>query len=167
MSTLKPSDITIVVDTREQRPLDFAAMGVKTVTATLKTGDYSVLGLEHELTIERKSLSDLVACCGRERERFDRVIQRMLDFKCRCVVIESPWADIAFAQLQWRSRLTANHVYGSCTGWMAYGVPFHFAQSRLAAARFVVNLCLIHARRSWRDRPLPPESAPADIPLGA
>jgi hypothetical protein len=34
--------------------------------------------LEHVVAIERKSLGDLIGCIGVERERFDRVVQRLL-----------------------------------------------------------------------------------------
>ena len=55
---------------REQTPFDLAPMQTK--AGTLNVGDYSIAGLESVVAIERKSLPDLVACCGRERERFQR-----------------------------------------------------------------------------------------------
>jgi ERCC4-type nuclease len=49
--------VTILIDTREQRPLDFGSQ--LTRRATLATGDYSVEGLADSVAIERKSLADL------------------------------------------------------------------------------------------------------------
>lgn len=59
----------IVIDTREQRPLEpwrasrkgepCPRIYLPTVRATLAAGDYSVQGLEHLVAIERKSIPDL------------------------------------------------------------------------------------------------------------
>ena len=54
---LTPEQITAIIDTREQAPLDLAPLA--TITGTLSTGDYSVKGLEAVVAIERKSLPDL------------------------------------------------------------------------------------------------------------
>ena len=63
-------EITAVIDTREQLPYVLDPMPV--TTGTLHVGDYSVAGLERVIAVERKALSDFIACCGRERERFQR-----------------------------------------------------------------------------------------------
>ena len=67
---LHPEQVVAIVDTREQRPLNLAPL--RTEAGTLVTGDYSVKGLVEVVAIERKSLPDLLACIGQERERFDR-----------------------------------------------------------------------------------------------
>ena len=51
----------IVIDTREHCPLPFSRLA--TIRATLQSGDYSVLGVEHAFAVERKSVADLVGCC--------------------------------------------------------------------------------------------------------
>jgi ERCC4-type nuclease len=53
----------VLVDTREQLPLSFERFpnwiaGER--RATLKTGDYTVEGMETALVLERKSLGDLI-----------------------------------------------------------------------------------------------------------
>jgi DNA excision repair protein ERCC-4 len=62
----------IVVDSREQAPFLFEGYGAEVAQGTLTAGDYSLAGLESLVAVERKSLSDLVACLGRERDRFER-----------------------------------------------------------------------------------------------
>ena len=47
---------TILVDTREQKPWDFA----DSETATLETGDYTTEGVSG--AIERKTANDFLAC---------------------------------------------------------------------------------------------------------
>jgi ERCC4-type nuclease len=67
---LRPEQVTAIIDTREQLPLDLSPLG--STSGTLATGDYSVKGLEHVVAVERKSLADLLGCVGQHRERFDR-----------------------------------------------------------------------------------------------
>ena len=54
---LRPDQVVAIQDTREQLPLDLHPLRVE--VGTLATGDYSVLGLEHVVAVERKGLSDL------------------------------------------------------------------------------------------------------------
>lgn len=81
--------ITILIDTREQRPFEFAAIrgrgrqrneyvAVATERATLPVGDYGVrLGnLVLPVAVERKSVADLYQSISTERARFEREMQR-------------------------------------------------------------------------------------------
>ena len=63
----------IVVDTREQKPYRFTRCQVK----TLPTGDYSLVGLEDCIAIERKSAADLAGSLGAGRTRFRRELERL------------------------------------------------------------------------------------------
>jgi DNA excision repair protein ERCC-4 len=87
---LRYESVTAVIDTRERHPLDLAPL--RTITATLTTGDYSIQGLESIVAIERKELGDLLSCVGVEHERFEREVQRLLAYPVRCIVVESTWA---------------------------------------------------------------------------
>ena len=51
---IRPENLTAIVDSREQLPLDLSPL--RTIRGTLATGDYSVQGLENIVAIERKSL---------------------------------------------------------------------------------------------------------------
>ena len=75
---LRPEDVIALIDTREQCAWDLAPL--RSEPATLTTGDVTIKGLEHLVACERKELSDYIACCGRERERFQRD---------RCATIEA------------------------------------------------------------------------------
>ena len=147
MSTLKPEHLTAVIDTREQQPLDLAPL--QTEMGTLATGDYSVVGLEHIVTIERKSLSVLLSCIGAERARFDREVQRLLAYPVRAMVIEATWPEIE--QGGWRSKITPSAALGSCLGWIAVGLPVVMAGDRDRAGRYVARMLFIAARRRWRE----------------
>jgi len=128
---LKPETVTAVIDTREQTPLDLDPL--RTVTGTLATGDYSVRGLEHVVAVERKSLTDLLCCIGRERERFDREVQRLLAYPVRALVVEATWPDIE--QGEWRGKVTPQAALGLLLGWIAAGLPVIMAGNHERAGR--------------------------------
>jgi ERCC4-type nuclease len=58
----------VIVDTREQEPLPVFQNHGNWIGGerrmALKTGDYSVEGMESILSLERKSLADIVAYCA-------------------------------------------------------------------------------------------------------
>ena len=155
----KPESIVAIVDSREQTPLDLARL--QTVEGTLTTGDYSVLGLEHVIAIERKSLGDLISCVGVERSRFDREVQRLLAYPVRAIVVESSWADLERGE--WRSRVTPAAAIGSCLGWICSGVPIVMAGDHARAGRYVSRLLYIAARRRWREARALVESVTAEL----
>ena len=91
----------IAIDTREQLPFHFRDVRmdrrrafVLTQKVTLSTGDYSIIGFENKVCVERKSLEDLYNTLGNGRERFVRELERMQSFETSMVVIEASWAQI-------------------------------------------------------------------------
>jgi len=101
--TIRSEQITIVIDSREQQPYRFEGAVVR----PLPTADYSVLGLEDRVAIERKTKADAFKSLGRGRGRFEREIQRLALFQYGAVVIEASFADFlrppAFSQMSARS----------------------------------------------------------------
>ncbi len=142
-----PDQITAVVDTREQTPLDLSPL--QTMPGTLQTGDYSIAGLEFVISIERKSEGDMLSCIGADRERFDREVQRLLAYPVRALVIESTWA--RFEAGGWRSHVTPASAIGSLLGWSAMGLPIVMAGDHTQAGRYVSRMLFIAARRRWRE----------------
>lgn len=145
-SELKPEDLVAIVDSREQLPLE---LSLKTQRGTLQTGDYSVLGLQHLIAVERKSLPDLVMCVGVERERFEKNIQRLLAYPTRALVVEASWSAIELGQ--YRSQVTPNAIIGSLMSWVAMGVPVLFCPTRENAATMVSKLLYVAARKRYRE----------------
>ena len=142
----RPEQMIVVIDTREQRPLDMSPL--KTIRKTLVTGDYSVLGLEGVVAVERKSLTDLVACTGVQRRRFEREVKRLLAYPVRALVVEATWEDVETGR--WPSRTRPDAVAG-ILGWMASGLPVILAGDRQRAGRFTSRLLFVAARRRWRE----------------
>ena len=89
------SPMVIIRDTREQNGYTFGFLPQDQVkVGTLPTGDYSIEGLEDQVTIERKSLADAFGTIGGQRKRFQRELERMTSFKYAAVVIEADWPTI-------------------------------------------------------------------------
>ncbi len=128
--SIKP---VIIIDTREQNPWTFS--NLPSEPGSLDTGDYSVKGLEHLISIERKSLPDLLACIGRERNRFKRELQRLRAYRFRCLIIEATYAGLERGV--WLSKVKPASVLGSLAAWQAqYSLPVMLAGDHEAAARF-------------------------------
>ena len=146
MTTLTEEQITILIDSREQAP--FAFPGMSTETATLRAGDYSVHGLENDVAVERKSLPDLLACIGRERERFEAELVRLRGYGSRCVVVEGAWATLEAGD--YRSQVSPAAVCGTLAAWTGrYQIPFMFLGSRASAEKFTRRFLFHAARRIW------------------
>lgn len=144
---LKPEHVTAIIDTREKRPFDLSPL--KTEPGKLVTGDYSVKGLEHFIAIERKSLQDLVMCCGSERVRFAKACQRLMAYPCRAIVVEATWHDLEAGK--WHGTMTPNAVCGSVLGWIAMGLPIIMGHNANLASRQVSRLLFIAARRRYEE----------------
>ena len=91
----------IIIDTREQLPYTFQTPCVK---GTLSIGDYSISGLEDLVSIERKTLPDLIGCLCNGRSRFKRELHRGKSLDYFAVVIEASLSDIVSGN--YRSRMT-------------------------------------------------------------
>src|SRR3990167_8939148 len=143
---LKPTDVTLVIDTREQCPFDLSPF--PTEIATLTTGDYSLKGFESEVSIERKSLDDLCGVVGSSRERFEKEIKRLQGYPQRCLIVESSWEEIK--QGRYRSAVNPESVFGSLIGWQAAGIPVIMAGSHSFGSECAKRFLWISARRYWR-----------------
>ena len=89
-NTPPPSDLTIAIDTREQKPLSFEEC--ESEMLKLDIGDYTALGEYYDYTfVDRKSGNDLQGTVGKHNiERFEREIERAQEMGAYLfVVIES------------------------------------------------------------------------------
>ena len=117
--------IIVAVDTRERKPYRFPKCEVK----TLKTGDYSIVGLEDRIAIERKTKTDAYSSLGRARARFRREVERLSQFDYAAIVIESSLRD--FLDVPAFSRMSPKAAMNSILGWsVKYRVNVFFACDR-------------------------------------
>lgn len=132
----------IAIDTREQLPYHFTT---PTVKAALPTGDYSVAGLEHLVSIERKSLNDLIGCLCNGRTRFEKEPARGKALDYFAIVIECSLSDIAKGS--YRSRMTPAAAIQSLMAFsVRYHLPIFFVEPRSYGARITESLLLKYAK---------------------
>lgn len=132
----------IIVDTREQRPFRFEDKcygSVKVEQASLQTGDYSLAGLTDRVAIERKKLDDFVACLGKDRDRFERELQRAASMDFFAVVIEGAYQELA--QREYQKHFDPHSVCQYVAARMTrLHIPFLFAGTRSGAEYLTYSL---------------------------
>lgn len=144
----------IVVDSREQAPLDFSPFpDVETAIGTLQAGDYSVIGFTAEIAVERKSLDDLIGCLTHDRERFKRELNCLRGYSSAMIVVEAPFNAIRCGM--YRSQMNPQAAVESVFSFMQkYRIPFFFADNRadgaFATASFLRHFCRHEAERYKR-----------------
>lgn len=143
-------DPTIVIDTREPAGGGWEPyFSVPTVRGKLDTGDYSIVGAEHLVAIERKSLPDLLSSLTHERTRFERELQRSTSLDFFAVIIEASAADVLSGKFgRFARSVNANAVWESIAAFSVRYCPFLFASDQRTAAR----MCESMLRRWVRDR---------------
>ena len=153
---------TIVVDTREQQPYTFQNLAcdakgkyrpviVETERKSLETGDYSVKGLEHFVTVERKSVADAYhTFVTDERERFERELERMTKMPYPLVVLEGSWGTLLHPDTPKNVHSQGNRkaFFRSIIAWQArYRIPFETCEGRAFAERYTFRFL----ERVWTD----------------
>jgi ERCC4-type nuclease len=93
----KAPQYTVVRDTREQKGYFFKKFNTcnGTIQKKLDTGDYSILGMEDKVCIERKaSASELAINLGKGKFAFLNEIERMRDYEHKYIVCEFSMEDL-------------------------------------------------------------------------
>ncbi len=134
------SPFTVVVSSLEQARYFFTGLKpdsdqkgdlliVPTEYRHLRTGDYSIKGLEEYVTVERKTVNDILQTLSSGRDRFEREHQRMSEMTYAAVVIESTLPEM----------LNTVHAHGvspktAVRTWLSweqkFGVPWHWVGDR-------------------------------------
>jgi len=87
----------VLIDTREQKPLDFSRFKgwfAGTERKALQLGDYSIAGLEDVCVVERKDLSDLIHSCTTDRSVFVNRLRQMAHYPHRLLLVTSTLSQI-------------------------------------------------------------------------
>ena len=130
----------VAIDTREQTPFTFEGFRafsdddarIITKRTTLKTGDYSIVGFEKKICVERKSKADLFGSVTTGRDRFEKEFQRMAEMERAALVCEAPNASI-LAGIE-NSQMDGANVLRTFISWAGrYRVPCFFCTSRAEA----------------------------------
>jgi ERCC4-type nuclease len=137
----------IIVDTREQTPWEFDH---PTVVECLKTGDYSVQGLENIVVIERKRHNELVQCFTHGRERFERELQRGESLKFLHIIVEASLRGVMDgAYDDYPNQTHPAAIRGTILAWTARypWVRFWFPGDREGAQLWAEHTL----KRAWAD----------------
>lgn len=145
-------DWTLVRDSREGIPYSFEDITIGTgracrklqlsfVDKKLDSGDYSILGMEHRVSTERKELGDLFQSLSRGRARFIREISRLNELEYSAVVVESEWYDMMMSPPP-RSRMSPASVNGSIIALQIRYPKVHwwFLSDRYTASKMVFKI---------------------------
>lgn len=144
MKTIAPN---IIIDSREQLPYSFKH---PSEIKALKTGDYSIVGLENSVVVERKRHSEFIQCLSGERERFQRELERGQSLHRLFVVVEASFKGVIECLYEdWPSGMHKNAIRGTIAAWEnRYNhVRFHFCGDRDTAQSWTEHLL----KRSWAD----------------
>ena len=131
-----PPGLTIVVDTREQNPLFSPCEWV--VRKKLDVGDYSIVGFESMITVERKSLADLYGTIGQGYDRFERELQRAIPYRWKGLVIESDETD-CYNSSDLYSSIHPNLVYHVLASMESNHWHIYHAKNRARARAWILS----------------------------
>lgn len=129
----------ITIDTREPWPHPWAEYFSADVTIQregLETGDICLSALPDAAVVERKTVGDLLACLGRERDRFERELQRSRYVGRLVVVCEGTVADLLCEARRRGGGMSDASILGTLAAWQRRFCPFFFAGSVRIAAEF-------------------------------
>lgn len=134
----------IVIDTREQKPLwEKSTKEVDIIRGTLKTGDYSLKGLEHRFAIERKSGADLFGTLGGGHKRFKNELQRGLEMDYFAILIDESYDSILNKDFKGAefSKMKGPVVISILfTIHTKYKIPIFFSAGRQQSKRIIKSL---------------------------
>jgi len=134
--------ITIKIDSREQYPYKFEN---PSEVGALSCGDYSIVGLENYISIERKELNDLIGCLTADRERFEKELCKAQALDYFALVIEASLSDLANGH--YRSQMGSKSTVQSLLAFsIRYRLPIWFCESRKYGQRITESLLCKYAR---------------------
>jgi ERCC4-type nuclease len=138
----------IIVDTREQNPLMFTRY--EAVRGSLLSGDYSIAGLEHLFSIERKSIADLVQSVTTGRERFERELHRLRGFDFARLLIVGREEEVRAGH--YRSTAKPKAVLHSLHAFeVRYDIPVVWADTPEDAAKLIERWGFWYARETAKN----------------
>jgi ERCC4-type nuclease len=151
MTSTAPSDLTIVIDSREQRGFGFSSRVAGSVRKALPAGDYSVVGYETALAVERKSMDDFVNTVIHAHGRFARELQALASYRFAWIVVEGSLDELLRGA--YTSRAHPASLLGlTATIMTRYGVPVLFAHDRPCARALTEALLCAGVARLVREK---------------
>lgn len=137
-------EIVLIQDTREQAGYRDLFRN-RCIMEGLNVGDYSAVGLQDRIAVERKSVSDLVGSLTSGRKRFEEEFRRARSLDYFAVVVEASLSEVL--EGCYRSTASPEAIFQSIMSWtVRYGRAFIFCENREIAAKTTESLILKYAR---------------------
>lgn len=140
---------TVIQDTRERNPWDFEKFGLKQYVGKLSAGDYSIMGHEDKIIIERKfSTGELYTNLIKKYTVFKKELNKLATFDEKYLILEFPLsymlsfpANSGIPQKHWR-KLNANSQFlmSRLESLNDYNITIVFNDSRLMAELKVLEI---------------------------
>ena len=146
----KPEPLILLKDSRE--PIDkylFKSAEFKEKVLLIRTkldcGDFSVLGADNKIFIERKTTEDLISSFTHGRERFKRMWERSAGYQLRYLMIEGNLSDILAEE--YRSVTPSQCIIGSIMSWsLCYSFSWFIVSNIYEGQKMVYRLLLNYKR---------------------
>lgn len=149
--TIKIPKPTIVIDSAEHMGYKFERFSNwfdGAVRKKLPVGDYTLLGMENEIAIERKTLPDLVNSIIQERINFIMRCERLSEFKKKCFIIEGSLSLLKTPYEE--SKAHPNAVLGSIIATQErWNIPVYFLDNFILAEEFVASMLSKYHAYKW------------------
>lgn len=141
----------VIQDTHEQMPWSFEFYPeIEVVKKSLKTGDYTLQGMEDILTIDRKrNVGEISHNLGVEKTRFEKELTRMMDIKYSHIMCEFSIANVlefpvnsGIPKNLWKNiKIGGKYLLKTLYEYQdKYGVTIHFCGNRDAAIARAVEV---------------------------
>ena len=121
------ADFIIICDSREQWAYDKFTVPVE--FGALKTGDYSIKEYQDRVSVERKTLNDIVGCLTVGRERFERELARSRELDYFALMIEATVKDIIHGNY-WSKMLPKSAINSLLAFSIRYQLPIFFCRQQ-------------------------------------
>jgi DNA excision repair protein ERCC-4 len=138
-------DIVLVQDSREQLPYG-PLFQTPYVIGALDCGDYSVAGLEHLISIERKSFQDLLGSLTSGRDRFEAELKTARSLHKFYILVECSPGDILVDDFGKLSRAQPRSIWGTICACSTRYAPFIFGGIRADSARLCEGLLVAYTK---------------------
>jgi hypothetical protein len=126
-----PPRLPVIMDDRERQGFILPEDRFSVRTRRLLTGDYSFVGLESVVAIEKKSgLAEICSdLSGKNRPRFLRFLDRLSRYPVKLLLVEGNGPNDAFELIDYRGGTTP--LFKTCNFWLSrmttiYGIPVLF-----------------------------------------
>ncbi len=142
------SPVVLVVDSREPEGAGWEPFfTLPFIRQKLDTGDFSKLGCDTQVGIERKTVDDLIGCFCQSRERFVRELQRFQAIPDRWIICEGSYASLLAGR--YRSQMRPKSAWESAIALMTrYRIPLLMADNAETGA----HLCQSLLHRWFKER---------------